>query len=94
MVSPDYITHEEEELYDFSTALDDLKKGKTIYRKWWNWKNMYLQLQKPDKFSKMTLPYIYMVIPNQDNNIKEKNSLVPWLASQTDLLAMDWKIID
>jgi hypothetical protein len=34
----------------------------------------------------MTLPYIYM--KTADGN------LVPWLASQTDLLATDWVIED
>ena len=34
----------------------------------------------------MTLPYIYM--KTADDN------LVPWLASQTDMLAEDWKIVN
>ena len=43
---------------------------------------MYIQLQVPDKHSKMTLPYIYMKTVQGD--------LVPWIASQTDMLADDW----
>jgi hypothetical protein len=46
---------------------------------------MWLQLQRPDANSKMTLPYIYM--KTADNN------LVPWLASQTDILADDWVLV-
>lgn len=80
----------EEELYDFSTALDELKKWLKVARKGWNWKDMYLQLQRPDQFSKMTLPYIYMVIPQWENKI---DNLVPWIASQTDLLTEDWIIL-
>lgn len=34
----------------------------------------------------MTLPYIYMRTVQGD--------LVPWLASQTDLLANDWTLAD
>lgn len=80
----------EEELYDFSTALDELKKWLKVTRKGWHWKDMYLQLQRPDQFSKMTLPYIYMVIPQWENKI---DNLVPWIASQTDLLTEDWIIL-
>lgn len=39
---------------------------------------------KPDIHSKMTLPYIYMSTAQGD--------LVPWLASQTDLLFQDWEV--
>ena len=87
MVSPDYINPKEPETYDFSTALDDLKEWKQISRLWWNWKWMYLELQTPDKHSKMTLPYIYMVIPSfktsEDGSRNEIDFLtrVPWVAS-------------
>lgn len=72
--------------YDFSSALDELKKGKKISRLGWNWKDMYLKLQTPDEHSFMTLPYIYIAIWIATR--------VPWLASQSDLLAEDWEIID
>ena len=68
--------------FDFSYALKVLKQGKRITRSGWNGKNMWLELQRPDKHSKMTLPYIYMYTAQGD--------LVPWLASQTDMLADDW----
>lgn len=51
-------------------------------RKGWNGKNMYIQLQVPDKYSKMTLPYVYIRTVQGD--------LVPWLCSQADLIAEDW----
>ena len=47
---------------------------------------MHLELQRPDAHSKMTLPYIFMYTAQGDN--------VPWLASQTDMLAEDWIIVD
>ncbi len=67
---------------DFSEALKYLKSGHRISRTGWNGKNMYIGLQIPDEHSKMSLPYLYM--KTVDDN------LVPWLASQTDLLATDW----
>lgn len=66
----------------FGEAIDRLKKGQKVSRSGWNGKNMYLNLQIPDKHSKMTLPYIYMYTAQGD--------LVPWLASQTDILSEDW----
>jgi hypothetical protein len=68
---------------DFGDALRKLKEGMIVTRLGWNGKGMHLRLQVPDKHSKMTLPYIYMRTVQGD--------LVPWLASQTDMLAMDWQ---
>lgn len=65
-------------------AVDQLRRGKRVCRRGWNGKNMYLQLQSPDSYSKMTLPYVYMRTAD--------GHLVPWLCSQTDLLATDWEI--
>lgn len=69
---------------DFSWAITQLKTGKTVCRTGWNGKGMWIGLQSPDNNSLMTLPYIYM--RTADNN------LVPWLASQTDMLANDWML--
>lgn len=70
---------------NFSEALSLLKSGSCVARSGWNGNNMFLELQTPTETSKMTLPYIYMKTAC--------NNLVPWLASQTDLLAEDWQII-
>ena len=75
-----------EYLWDFGEALSHLKVGGRASRKGWNGKGMWIELQKPDEHSKMTLPYIYM--KTADNN------LVPWLASQTDMLSEDWILLD
>jgi len=73
-----------EPLFTFGEAVAALKKGSTVTRTGWNGKNMYLELQVPDTHSKMTLPYIYMKTVQGD--------LVPWLASQSDVLSEDWLI--
>lgn len=70
---------------DFGYALDNLREGKKLQRAGWNGKGMWLKLQIPDQHSKMTLPYIYMSTAHGE--------LVPWLASQTDLLADDWQVV-
>jgi len=72
------------ESHDFGWALDLLRSGERVCREGWNGKGQYLELQVPDQNSKMTLPYIYIRTVQGD--------LVPWLASQTDLLAEDWEV--
>ena len=68
----------------FSNALESLSAGNRVTRKGWNGKGMWLAIQHPTETSKMTLPYIYMCTVTQD--------LVPWLASQSDLLGSDWEV--
>ena len=70
---------------DFGVALMYLKDGKKVARAGWNGKGMWLNLQVPDENSKMSLPYIYMKTAD--------NKLVPWLASQTDVLGEDWELV-
>ena len=71
---------------DFGKAIDALKTGFKVCRNGWNGKGMWLELQVPDAHSKMTQPYIYMKTADEN--------LVPWLASQTDVLAEDWEVIE
>lgn len=66
----------------FGQAIEVLKAGGRIARVGWNGKGMWLGLQKPEPGGLMTLPYIYMSTVTGD--------LVPWLASQTDILADDY----
>ena len=67
-------------------AVKELQNGSRVCRSGWNGKDMYLELQRPDEHSKMTLPYVYMKTVQGD--------FVPWLCSQTDLLAIDWEIME
>lgn len=74
---------------NFGKAIEALKKGKKVARKGWNGKGMWLRLIIPEKcdidIGLENLPYIEMKTAD--------NKLVPWLASQTDMLAEDWAIV-
>lgn len=74
------------ETKDFGWAIRKLKSGRLVTRAGWNGKGMYLFLQMPNSNDAVapTLPYIMMVTAEVD--------LVPWLASQTDVLAEDWDL--
>lgn len=71
---------------NFGAALEALKAGKKVTRSGWNGKGMWIHLQVPDAHSKMGLPYLYMRTA--------QGPLVPWLASQTDVLAEDWSVVE
>ena len=77
---------------NFGEALAELKAGGKVARRGWNGKGMWLEMQRPDTFSKMTLPYVYLNYP--DDAVNTPGARVPWLASQTDMLAEDWGIVE
>lgn len=81
---------------DFGRAIVALKNGMRVCRKGWNGKGMWLRYVSPyhDAHFKVTetpeaqgtlLPWIGMKTAD--------NGFVPWLASQTDVLAEDWVIL-
>lgn len=85
----------------FGLAIDALKTGKYVARKGWNGKGMYIfligvDMSEPgiggwtytngENDNYPLLPFIAMKTADE--------KVVPWLASQTDMLAEDWEIID
>jgi hypothetical protein len=83
---------------NFGQAIEALKQGKKAARQGWNGKGLNIELQLPDNNSKMTLPYLFINYPSTPASetapINHINAKVPWLASQTDILAEDWVILD
>jgi len=67
---------------DFSHALEAVKGGGKIYRNGWNGKGMYVILETPTKIG--FIPYLLFRTVIGD--------FVPFVASNTDLLATDWVI--
>ena len=66
---------------DFGWAIRALKRGERVTCEGWNGPGMWLGLNRPDD-ERMSLPYIFMCTANGE--------LVPWVASQTDMLADNW----
>jgi len=72
-----------EKLKTFEEALKLIKRGERLMREGWNGKGMYIYLEKIDNNRTLTRrPFI--VIKDTDE------MFVPWVASQTDILAEDW----
>lgn len=79
---------------NFGQAIAALKEGDSVARKGWNGKGIFIELQVPDAHSKMSSPYIFIDTTGlQSDNPDAPRSCVPWLASQTDMLAEDWVIV-
>ncbi len=88
------------ENFNFSRALEEIKAGHKVARSGWNGKNMFLFLVPGSTF-KVNRPPLLGIYPegteiNYCPHIDMRTadgSIVPWLASQTDLLANDWGIV-
>lgn len=79
----------------FGLAIEALKMGKKVARRGWNGKGIFIELQVPDQYSKMSSPYIFIDTTGlQSDNPDAPRSRVPWLASQTDTLAEDWRVVE
>jgi hypothetical protein len=70
---------------NISEAIEAMRNGDKVTRHGWNGPGQFLELQVPDEWSKMTLPYLFINTVTGDR--------VPWLASQTDILAADWVVV-
>lgn len=73
---------------NFGQALETLKAGKRVARTGWDGKGMWLALVRSENRTRTTLrllPWIGMKTAD--------GCFVPWLASQTDLLAEDWGLV-
>lgn len=69
---------------DIGWAVKQMWSGLRVFRQGWNGRGQTLGIQFPDRSSKNTLPYVYI--------ITVQNQRIPWLCSQTDLLATDWEV--
>lgn len=89
---------------DFSQALISVRLGHRIARTGWNGHGMFVVFQRgypegipinkntaqatgfPEGTNCVFQPYLMMLTAQGD--------FVPWVASQTDILAMDWEEVD
>jgi hypothetical protein len=87
------------EARNFGEVLDALKNGESAFRAGWNGKGMFIFLVNGSKFN-VNRPPLLGIYPEGTeityrSHIDMKTadgSIVPWVASQTDLLAEDWCI--
>lgn len=87
-------------MLSFSEALEELKNGRMIRRSGWNGKNMFLFLVPGSKFLTNKEPLLTILGENVEVNyhahidmFTAQGYVVPWLASQADLLDEDWEVV-
>lgn len=88
----------------FGHAIELLKGGHRVAREGWNGKGMWLMMVHPDDDAAVPPRPTYAVAGIVDDATNgclpwigmktADNKFVPWLASQTDVLAEDWQIVE
>lgn len=80
---------------DFGQALAALKAGKKIARSGWNGNGMWIMLIKGWTVDVEYATALHGLLPIPWIGMKTAtDDFVPWLASQTDVLAEDWMVIE
>jgi hypothetical protein len=77
----------------FGDALELLKSGKKVARNGWNGKGMWLKLVSTELAESVAFQYEALNALPWIGMKTADNKFVPWLASQTDVLAEDWVVI-
>ena len=82
----------------FWDAIEFLRQGRAMRRKNWNWKGMFIYLVGSNSYPAQTdiakktigdfVDYQeYIAFKTQDGTV------VPWVASQSDILSNDWQTV-
>ncbi|MEL7113979.1 MAG: DUF2829 domain-containing protein [Pseudomonadota bacterium] len=101
---------ENEELFGFDRAINCIKNGLKVQRQGWNGKGMWVALTPGSHFPAHAAKpghaasYRADELPSEDDHINllphidmraaDGSMVIGWLASQTDLLANDWRIVE
>lgn len=89
---------EDNKKFDFGIAIKLLKEGKKVQREGWNGKNQYIELATNISYTNSL-----NVIINAEHDVIGNKAIafvgtsgvqLGWLASQADMLAEDWKIVN
>jgi len=90
----------------FGEAIEELKNGNKVARSGWNGKDMFLYIVFGETIEKQLLrgaasaALKEVLVPNVkicshiDMKAADGSIVVGWLASQTDMLAEDWFIVE
>ena len=82
----------------FGLAIEAMKKGKKVARRGWNGKNQHIELAT--RISYMTAEGVFVNVEHEAIGNKAiafcgtSGVQMGWLASQADMLADDWEIVE
>lgn len=85
---------------NFGQAIEAMKSGNKVTRDGWNGKGMFLFLVPGSNFRVDRAPLLGIYPEGTEISYQPHidmktvdNTIVPWLASQSDILAEDWLIV-
>jgi len=85
---------------NFGQALEQLKIGNRVARSGWNGKDMFLFFVPGSKFTVNRAPLLGIYPEGTEISYRAhvdmktaQGDVVPWLCSQTDMLAEDWVVV-
>ena len=85
---------------NFGQAVEALKNGQKVERQGWNGKGMFLFLVLGSTFKVNRAPLLGIYPEGTEINYQPhidmktaQDTVVPWLASQSDVLAEDWQLV-
>ena len=88
-------------LMTFGEALVALKSGNKVQRSGWNGKGMFVFLVPGSTFKVNRAPLLGIYPEGTEINYcphidmkTADDKIVPWLASQTDVMAEDWSVVE
>lgn len=90
-----------DDMFGFGTAIEHLKAGKRVARSGWNGKNMFLFLVAGSHNLTVNREPLISILgegakfnyqPHVDMFTAD-GTIVPWLCSQSDMLALDWVLV-
>jgi hypothetical protein len=88
---------------DFGDALAYLRAGRKVARSGWNGKGMFVYFVGPGRYPPATAAAREIAADQPDGLVPYRpyvamktvdGDVVPWLASQSDILADDWQIVE
>lgn len=89
----------------FGLAIEALKTGKKVAREGWNGKGMFVYLVNGNEVRRENLRNeadnhiskefgLVKICPHVDMKAADGSIVIGWLASQTDMLAEDWQVVE
>lgn len=83
---------------DFGKAIQLLKEGKKLQREGWNGKNQYIELATNISYVNANNEVVNINHESIGNKaiafVGTSGVQLGWLASQSDMLAEDWKVVE
>lgn len=86
----------------FGEAVEAMKAGSKVARQGWNGKNMFLYMVPEGRYAPTTPAGLEIAAYAKDNRVPYRayiamftvqEDVVPWLASQSDVLEEDWYVV-